>query len=154
MTRKKMFIIDDWPIEHIDWLKNNYNKGSFTVLEQEFNLAFPDSPRTRNSLIGKANRLGLRRPVKEPSVERKKKCSPFAPKLYAQRKPYASKLPPCDDALRAIPDKIISNHDCAWPSETGQCKFKACIGPYCENHAKLAYREMPSKARIRKLVYE
>lgn len=147
--------IEEWPGEHTNWLKENFGRGSFSFLEKEFARAFPEKPRTRNALIGKSKRLGLKSPKKVSANSRKKKIVQFAPKVYAKRQPQTLNFkPPPVDALRALPDRVTSRYDCAWPNDADPCPSRACIGPYCKDHARLAYREMPSRERIRKLIYE
>lgn len=120
---------------------------------------------TRNAVIGKVHRLGLAgratpsRPAKRPvRVARPRSIGPSAPRLRA-----ISSLPtvviPDLEPLKLEDGKaasVLTLNDtmCKYPigdpAEAGFafCGRAAACGPYCQDHARLAYQ--PSQAKRRR----
>ncbi len=82
--------------------------------------------KSRNAVIGKANRLGLAKPTKSSRTRRR-----TAIKLVPPPKP------------RGIPLLALKASQCRWPRGEGPytfCGLRTKPGqPYCEGHAKRAY---------------
>jgi hypothetical protein len=131
-----------WTKDQVDWLANCFQTGaSFAKMAAAFSDTF-QVQRSRNSILGKIRRMGLKRGKMVP--QRKRKSRNARPPSKVKRRALS--------VLQQIPDRVESKNDCAWPEVT-PCLKKAVIGPYCEEHARLAYRELPSEARIKKLIY-
>ena len=128
---------------------------------------------TRNAVIGKVHRLGLSgratpsRPVKRPprlarpkprvladgSVSVPAPASTASPETRAPEAiPEAPTLPPLEQA-DGEPATILTLRDsmCKWPigdpadPKFAFCGRKATCGPYCEEHAKIAFQ--PARKR-------
>lgn len=121
---------------------------------------------TRNAVIGKVHRLGLAgratpsRPAKRPARPRQQRSQlPMAPRV----RPHSIYAPPVLtvvlDPLRFEDGSVAT----VLTLKEGMCKFPigdptdaafafcgrtACMGPYCGDHARLAYQ--PSQARRRR----
>jgi GcrA cell cycle regulator len=122
---------------------------------------------TRNAVIGKVHRLGLAgratpsRPAKRPvRPARPRVVSPTAPRM----RPATSNLPaviiPDLEPLRFEDGKsasvlTLNESMCKYPiGDPGDADFAfcgrgACAGPYCADHARLAYQ--PSQAKKRRV---
>ncbi len=124
---------------------------------------------TRNAVIGKVHRLGLAgratpsRPAKRPvRVQRQRPqvpASPTAPRLRVASpvayEPELQVLEPLvlDNGATAT---VLTLNDrmCKWPigdptdNSFAFCGRGACSGPYCSEHARLAYQ--PSQSRKRR----
>ncbi|MGE3249385.1 MAG: GcrA family cell cycle regulator [Hyphomonadaceae bacterium] len=122
---------------------------------------------TRNAVIGKVHRLGLAgratpsRPAKRPARPRQQR-SPLnlAPRVRPASSPYAPPvLTVVLDPLRFEDGSVAT----VLTLKEGMCKFPigdptdadfafcgrvSCVGPYCTDHARLAYQ--PSQARRRR----
>ena len=120
---------------------------------------------TRNAVIGKVHRLGLAgratpsRPAKRPvRAARPRIVSPTAPRLRP-----APGLPPVIvpqlEPLRGEDGRTatvlsLNERMCKFPigdpndADFAFCGRDACSGPYCQDHARLAYQ--PSQARKRR----
>ncbi len=97
---------------------------------------------TRNSVIGKANRLGLSKPSKS-SVTRKQRT---------QEKVKAKLMAPEGGATILT----LTASTCRWPiGDPGDEDFRFCGGPssseqpYCEYHSQLAYQTATTRERKR-----
>ncbi|MET0181782.1 MAG: GcrA family cell cycle regulator [Caulobacterales bacterium] len=123
---------------------------------------------TRNAVIGKVHRLGLAgratpsRPAKRPvRVARPRPAaSPTAPRL---RPPMAPGLPPVIiphleplplDNGQNVTVLTLTDRMCKFPigdptdADFAFCGRDSCNGPYCSDHARLAYQ--PSQTRRRR----
>lgn len=125
---------------------------------------------TRNAVIGKVHRLGLSgratpsRPVKRPP--RLARPKPTQVKKTAKvADTESAKVPAKVEAAEPLAPKKLSNGEhatvlniresmCKWPigdpmdKDFAFCGRAATGGPYCEEHAKLAFQ--PKKPRVRK----
>lgn len=124
---------------------------------------------TRNSVIGKANRLGLERrrggnfgsqqlrapkPPKEPRV-RIRKVAEYAPKIEAE--PF---IPLEEIEIPEAQRKTLlqlTEQTCRWPVGDPQCDdFYFCGGdvgpkgcaPYCKAHASIAYTPASARPKV------
>ncbi|GAM98212.1 GcrA cell cycle regulator [alpha proteobacterium U9-1i] len=122
---------------------------------------------TRNAVIGKVHRLGLAgratpsRPAKRPvRVQRPRIIGPTAPRMArpASNMPMVviPQLEPLrDDAGRTATVLTINESTCKFPiGDPGDPSFAFCgrgsaSGPYCADHARLAYQ--PSQAKKRRV---
>lgn len=105
------------------------------------------APLSRNSVVGKAFRLGIRaparpsKPPKPPSLHVRGPRGPYKPKA----KPPAP-LPPSERmGWRAIGIMELENHTCRWmTAEAAYCGDPTADllenRPYCAHHHALAYR--------------
>ena len=120
---------------------------------------------TRNAVIGKVHRLGLAgratpsRPAKRPvRTARPRTISPVAPKiktLSSTPLPDVPQLEPLrGEDGRTTNVLTLSDRVCKWPigdpndQTFAFCGRGACSGPYCADHARLAYQ--PSQAKRRR----
>jgi GcrA cell cycle regulator len=124
---------------------------------------------TRNAVIGKVHRLGLAgratpsRPAKRPvRAARPRVMGPSAPRLRAAM-PSLSVVIPALEPLkladgRAATVLTINESMCKFPIgdptdvDFAFCGRITCHGPYCADHARLAYQ--PSQSRRRRAVGE
>ena len=123
---------------------------------------------TRNAVIGKVHRLGLAgratpsRPAKRPvRAQRPRIIGPTAPRLArpANAAPLVvmPQLEPLrDESGRAASVLTINESTCKFPiGDPGDPSFAFCgrgsaaNGPYCNDHARLAYQ--PSQAKKRRV---
>lgn len=133
-----------WPKNQVDWVCANFRQcASFALMVDAFNEVF-HTHRSRNAMIGKCDRLGLHDPGQGPKPTRH--YPPRRPR--GPRKQYKRS----SRAAMQMQPRLESKYDCAWPGDF-PCICKASIGPYCEVHAKLAYRQMPTERRIKQLMY-
>lgn len=110
---------------------------------------------TRNSVIGKATRIGLE---KRRGAFSSPTATPVASKVKAIRRQrlteYVSIVPPEPQPDHSAPVTLLELHDhhCRWPHEQpGQpmmyCGAYALEGlPYCAPHCRIAYR-LPDSGR-------
>jgi len=120
---------------------------------------------TRNAVIGKVHRLGLAgratpsRPAKRPvRAARPRVIGPTAPRLRpASTMPHVviPDLEPLrNEAGQAATVLTLNESMCKYPigdptdASFAFCGRGACAGPYCADHARLAYQ--PSQARKRR----
>lgn len=133
---------------------------------------------TRNAVIGKVHRLGLSgratpsRPVKRPPrlARPKPRVQPDGTVVMPKPSPAALGAAPLGTAekaamVAALPPKTLADGEaatiltlrdsmCKWPiGDPADPKFAFCgrkstCGPYCEEHAKVAFQ--PAKKRERK----
>ena len=161
-----------WTEDRVDVLKKLWAEGhSASQIAKELGGV------TRNAVIGKVHRLGLSgratpsRPVKRPPrlARPKPRIQPdgsiTSPK--PQRAPAEPILKPTERAamLAALPPQPLSDGEaatiltirdsmCKWPigdpadPKFAFCGRKATQGPYCAEHAKLAFQ--PARKRERK----
>lgn len=114
--------------------------------------------RTRNAVIGRANRLGLRKTSPErnrnPKVKIERKAPPRrAPRPQRNWTQKSSSIPP-ESARKAL--LALNTHDCRWPMGDPQepgfgfCGARQEPGlPYCPHHAQVAYRpEQPREVEL------
>jgi GcrA cell cycle regulator len=124
---------------------------------------------TRNAVIGKVHRLGLagratpsrpaKRPVRVQRPRTQTPTSPSAPRLrVASPAPYEPDVPVLEplvlDTGATATVLTLNDRMCKWPigdptdNTFAFCGRGACSGPYCSEHARLAYQ--PSQARKRR----
>jgi GcrA cell cycle regulator len=158
-------IPNEWPPERIAELTRLFNDGlSFAQIASYLAL-------TRMAVIGKCNRLGLRRVLlskvrsdgaKAGHLIRKLRCDPTKNKtfnkLVAGPKFNSVELPPPLESDLAIPKRqrkqiaTLGPRDCKYPIGTpGEPDFFFCAAcrafplPYCPRHCAVAY--YPAKGR-------
>ena len=118
------FLNAPWPVAAIELLSAKWKKGVSARAIAEL-LCDLGHPATKNSVLGKARRLGLG--VHDNAIWTK-------------------------DTLRIKPKPIVgmvNDKGCRWPiGDPGQKGFRFCEDagvvpgkPYCELHAKIAYRK-------------
>lgn len=138
----------NWKQDQIDWLCiNSSNYGSYAKLARAFNEVF-HTDFSRCALTGKVSRMGLSGPPKLPIkgvVNRGLKRRDLTGR-QPRRSQYVAEV--------IVSPLTNSRNDCAWPLQDKPCISKACVGPYCEQHALLAYKKMPDDSRIRKTLYQ
>lgn len=126
---------------------------------------------SKNSVIGKAHRLGLRRRKASTKPTRKQsrlgalmtiskarqvrpsiaKAGGIKPRVNKNIHREGSALPAADptDVARVTLDELEPHH-CRWPVGTpahGFCGCQRAHGPYCEDHARRAYEnQTPAEA--------
>jgi GcrA cell cycle regulator len=122
---------------------------------------------TRNAVIGKVHRLGLAgratpsRPAKRPvRAARPRVISPTAPRLRPASHPNVPAIivpelePLLFDDGRAASVLTIKDTMCKYPigdpatADFAFCGRESSCGPYCQDHARLAYQ--PSQAKKRR----
>jgi len=120
---------------------------------------------TRNAVIGKVHRLGLAgratpsRPAKRPvRVSRPRSIGPSAPRLRPLSSLPAVTIPDLEPLKfedgKAASVLTLSDAMCKYPigdpTDPGFafCGRAAACGPYCQDHARLAYQ--PSQAKKRR----
>jgi GcrA cell cycle regulator len=122
---------------------------------------------TRNAVIGKVHRLGLSgraapskpaRPVfKAPRPARPAMSQPAAPRRIAEPAAHAEPMPSpvryVDEAPGSATVLTLGAHMCKWPigdpSSDGFtfCGRRQSEGPYCVEHARVAYQPVQQKKR-------
>jgi GcrA cell cycle regulator len=122
---------------------------------------------TRNAVIGKVHRLGLSgraapskpaRPVfKAPRPARAAVSAPAAPRRIAEPAVQAEAMPSpvryIDEAPGSATVLTLGAHMCKWPigdpSSDGFtfCGRRQSEGPYCVEHARVAYQPVQQKKR-------
>ena len=124
---------------------------------------------TRNAVIGKVHRLGLAgratpsRPAKRPvRASRPRVIGPSAPRLRPASSAPAVIIPDLEPLKledgKAATVLTISDAMCKYPigdpteADFAFCGRGAVCGPYCQDHARLAYQ--PSQARKRRTASE
>lgn len=161
-----------WTDERVDILKKLWAEGhSASQIAKELGGV------TRNAVIGKVHRLGLSgratpsRPVKRPprlarpkprvlpdgTVKQAKTVAvtPTAAKVAREERDLIEKLPPMElDNGEKATVLNLSASMCKWPigdpadPNFAFCGRKADCGPYCAEHAKIAFQ--PARKRERK----
>lgn len=130
-TRGVWAMTTKWTLEKTQELRRLWLLGK-TAGEIAYVMRLP----SRNAVIGKAHRLGLRKRVDAPS--------PVGSKIKYNLK---SKRIKQEKAQRAFgePKKLenLKNNQCHWPIGTKDflfCGAESVTGkPYCENHCQIAY---------------
>ena len=123
---------------------------------------------TRNAVIGKVHRLGLSgratpsqpaRPIfKAPRPPRPATAQTPTIRRAAESRPVPS--PPCPAAIVHVEQRgtatvlTLGAHMCKWPiGDPSSAEFSFCgrragpDGPYCPDHARLAYQPQPLKKK-------
>lgn len=120
---------------------------------------------TRNAVIGKVHRLGLAgratpsRPAKRPvRTQRPRVISPSAPRLKPASNTPALVVPQLEpltlETGKTANVLTLNESMCKFPigdpneADFAFCGRAASCGPYCQDHARLAYQ--PSQARKRR----
>ena len=123
-----------WTPQNVQKLTKMLAKGmSARQIAEDFGV-------TRNSVIGKANRLGL-------SVQAEKKAKASSPAKAEKPKKAPAKVKR-EIIHIAQPTSPTSESACQWPiGDPGTPEFKFCYEPakagrpYCEEHCDIAYRK-------------
>lgn len=167
-----------WTDERVETLKKLWAEGhSASQIAKELGGV------TRNAVIGKVHRLGLSgratpsRPVKRPprlarpkprvlpdgSVQtpRPTAVTPTAAKVAREERELIEKLPPMElpEGGKATVLTLQGNM-CKWPigdpadPNFAFCGRKASCGPYCAEHAKIAFQPARKRTRKEKDEYE
>jgi GcrA cell cycle regulator len=120
---------------------------------------------TRNAVIGKVHRLGLAgratpsRPAKRPvRTARPRVMGPSAPRLRTAAPTFSVVIPALEPLKledgKAATVLTINESMCKFPigdptdADFAFCGRGSCNGPYCADHARLAYQ--PSQAKRRR----
>ena len=122
----------DWSRERVEELTRMWNDGlTARQIAEELGDGI-----TRNSVIGKANRLGLSKPTKS-SVTRQQRKVETRTKLVPLK-------PPSGEGVNIF---TLTSSTCRWPlGDPTEAQFRFCGSncesghPYCEYHAALAYQ--------------
>lgn len=138
-----------WTDEKVEQLKLLWQEG-FTA--QEIADKIGDGA-TRNMVVGKAHRVGC--PRRAPSAAAPKpRTKGMTPNLVAAHAAIKEKADArlaerkmIDGKASGEPTKMIDlqNHQCRWPighpgtADFHFCGAHRCAGPYCEQHARIAY---------------
>ena len=153
-----------WTDERVDTLKKLWQDGlSASQIAKQLGGV------TRNAVIGKVHRLGLSgraipskpaRPVfKAPRPQRAAAAAPSAPRRIAEPVEAEAAAPVpvpvryVDEAPGSATVLTLGAHMCKWPigdpSSDGFtfCGRRCSDGPYCTEHARVAYQPAQSKKR-------
>jgi len=152
-----------WTDERVETLKKLWQDGlSASQIAKQLGGV------TRNAVIGKVHRLGLSgratpskpaRPVfKAPRPHRPVAATPSAPRRIAeptQQHAHAAPTPVryVDEAPGSATVLTLAAHMCKWPigdpatDSFTFCGRRASEGPYCGEHAQVAYQPAQSKKK-------
>jgi hypothetical protein len=138
---------DLWPVEDIAHLRRWWGRRSATEIGN-------DLKRSKNSVVGKAFRLGLRGGQRSQQPQPK-----WPPKLRAPRPPKSMEYvmrkkvqPPKvmpEDIWQPLPGTTpimlvdLEPDDCRWPVGAGFCGCFADLGSYCATHRAIAWAGAP-----------
>ena len=150
-----------WTDERVELLKKLWQDGlSASQIAKQLGGV------TRNAVIGKVHRLGLsgratpskpaRTVFKAPRPARPVSVSPSAPRRIAE--PLTQAQPPqpvryVDEAPGTATVLTLGAHMCKWPIGDPSldnftfCGRRAGDGPYCDEHAHVAYQPVQTKKR-------
>lgn len=134
----------EWTPERIETLTRMWRAGHTAREISEF----MGNGCTRNSVIGKANRLGLSKPTRSSLTRRQNRQAKEA--ALSREEPTVVNSP-------GATILTLTTSCCRWPiGDPGSANFRFCGAranpgqPYCEAHARLAYQPPShSKARSR-----
>lgn len=143
-----------WKKEHVERMQAAYAGGeSWTIVAEEFGI-------TRNSVIGKAHRLGLFKGA-EPPPHYKRKAKPPPPPKPKPPPKIVYIPPPLKPPVIMLtkPDKSrpcviteLREAQCRWPLWTHPdqapkhyCGRMRTLGPYCATHADVAYQPLKNR---------
>lgn len=152
-----------WTDERVEMLKKLWQDGlSASQIAKQLGGV------TRNAVIGKVHRLGLSgraapskpaRPVfKAPRPQRPAAAAPSAPRRIAEPATAAPVPVPApvrfvDEAPGSATVLTLGAHMCKWPIGDPSsdnftfCGRRASEGPYCGEHAQVAYQPVQAKKR-------
>jgi GcrA cell cycle regulator len=141
-----------WTHEEDDTLKSQYTSGNLGIVRKLADIL----RRSRNAVIGRANRLGLSRPKESwtqdelPRIQRQQR--PKAAFIFMQKQNCPSDIA-YDQLWTWAADRTfiadLKEYHCRWP--VGEMEF--CGGPklnghaYCEAHCRFAYTKQPASLR-------
>lgn len=147
-----------WSVEQDDFLRKLLaDRFTFAEAVVDFNKKFGTNF-SRCALIGRAHRLK----IKTTHGIRTKRAKKVVGNCGVIKRVRSVSLAPApvprpaniallrDDERRTVVDPTSRRKTgdlCKWPTEVGECTEIAAIGAYCECHAKLAYRTMPTVKR-------
>jgi hypothetical protein len=134
-----------WSKEEDEIIRNQYVNGQLGIVRKLADLL----KRTRNQVIGRANRLGLSRakeswkPDRPPRIQRQQQKSEGGV-IYMQHKSRVSDIP-YDQLWTWAAERThlvdIKEHQCRWP--VGEMEFcggdKVDGNAYCAVHCRFAY---------------
>ncbi len=152
-----------WTDERVELLKKLWQDGlSASQIAKQLGGV------TRNAVIGKVHRLGLSgraapskpaRPVFKAPRPARQAAAPAAPRRIAPP-PLAAAAPPPQPPVRYVEEApgaatvlTLGAHMCKWPigdpssDDFTFCGRRASEGPYCVEHARVAYQPAQAKKR-------
>lgn len=152
-----------WTDERVELLKKLWQDGlSASQIAKQLGGV------TRNAVIGKVHRLGLSgraapskpaRPVFKAPRPARQAAAPAAPRRIAPP-PLAAAAPPPQPPVRYMEEApgaatvlTLGAHMCKWPigdpssDDFTFCGRRASEGPYCVEHARIAYQPAQAKKR-------
>jgi GcrA cell cycle regulator len=152
-----------WTDERVELLKKLWQDGlSASQIAKQLGGV------TRNAVIGKVHRLGLSgraapskpaRPVFKAPRPARQAAAPAAPRRIAPP-PLAAAAPPPQPPVRYVEEApgaatvlTLGAHMCKWPigdpssDDFTFCGRRASEGPYCVEHARIAYQPAQAKKR-------
>ncbi|MDZ4372210.1 MAG: GcrA family cell cycle regulator [Phenylobacterium sp.] len=151
-----------WTDERVELLKKLWQDGlSASQIAKQLGGV------TRNAVIGKVHRLGLsgratpskpqRTVFKPPRPARPAAAAPAAPRRIAEPVSHPSAAPPAryvDESPGTATVLTLGAHMCKWPiGDPSQDSFTFCgrrsdeVGPYCHEHAQVAYQPAQAKKK-------
>ena len=150
-----------WTDERVETLKTMWSEGkSASQIAKELGGV------TRNAVIGKVHRLGLsgraapskpqRTVFKAPRPVRPASASPSAPRRIAEPSAHAAPAPVryVDETPGTATVLTLGAHMCKWPiGDPALDNFTFCgrrseeNGPYCHEHAQVAYQPAQAKKK-------
>lgn len=152
-----------WTDERVELLKKLWQDGlSASQIAKQLGGV------TRNAVIGKVHRLGLSgraapskpaRPVFKAPRPARQAAAPAAPRRISPP-PLAAAAPPPQPPVRYVEEApgaatvlTLGAHMCKWPigdpssDDFTFCGRRASEGPYCVEHARVAYQPAQAKKR-------
>ncbi|MCA6287277.1 GcrA family cell cycle regulator [Phenylobacterium sp.] len=152
-----------WTDERVELLKKLWQDGlSASQIAKQLGGV------TRNAVIGKVHRLGLSgraapskpaRPVFKAPRPARPASAPAAPRRIVPP-PLATGAPPPHPPVRYLDETpgaatvlTLGAHMCKWPigdpssDDFTFCGRRASVGPYCVEHARVAYQPAQTKKR-------
>lgn len=152
-----------WTDERVETLKKLWQDGlSASQIAKQLGGV------TRNAVIGKVHRLGLSgraqpskpaRPVFKAPRPQRAVAKPAAPRRVTEPLPATTRAQPpvpvryVDEAPGSATILTLGTHMCKWPiGDPGEAGFTFCgrrqkDGPYCVEHARVAYQPAQTKKR-------
>jgi hypothetical protein len=140
-----------WTKDEDQTLCNQYIAGNCGIVRKLADLL----DRSRNAVIGRANRLGLSRPKeswkpeRQPRIHRQQKSGEGIIHMHKNNLPDISYDQLWTWAVDRTALVDIKEHQCRWP--VGEMEFcgghKINGGPYCAAHSRFAYTKQPPVLR-------
>lgn len=161
-----------WNDERVDLLSRLWLEGrSASQIATELGQGV-----TRNAVIGKVHRLGLsgRAKIAAPAVVTPERARPKAVQKPQQERaalpialapvvaPPAPVAQDSKDVVIPFSDRVtimeLRETMCRWPlgdpasSEFRYCGCRTAVGPYCKEHARMAFQPAQDRRRVERLV--